>query len=144
MADHSIRRKRSVSSNEDQSELTQADGGCQAISETEWKNSEELTRTTRNVESGSVYHINESFVKVLVVADKSMVKFHTHLSDYILTLMAHVSNWLFLRMLTGCLKKLTVFERAQENFPRDWEGKTTEYAVQENFLFSWGTLKLYI
>lgn len=94
LADHSIIRKRSVS-NDDQLELHQADGGCQTISETEWKHSEELTRITRNIESGSVYRIKESFVKVLVVADKSMTIFHTQLSDYILTLMSHVSNKIF-------------------------------------------------
>lgn len=91
VADQAIRRTRSVSI-EDQSESNQIDGGCQAISEGDWNNVDEHTRTTRNVESGSVFRINESFVKVLVVADKSMVKFHTHLSDYILTLMSHVSK----------------------------------------------------
>lgn len=91
MADQAIRRTRSVSI-EDQSVSNQIDGGCQAISEDDWKNVDEHARTTRNAESGSVFRINESFVKVLVIADRSMVKFHTHLSDYILTLMSHVST----------------------------------------------------
>lgn len=86
---HNI-RKRSIY-NEDQSDPNQNDGGCEAISESDWKRADELIRPTRNVESGSVYRIKESFVKVLVVADKSMIKFHTHLTDYILTLMSHVS-----------------------------------------------------
>lgn len=91
MAEQSIRSKRSISY-EDQSELSHEDEGCETVPETEWKGSE-LTRITRNIESGSVYRINESFVKALVVADKSMIRFHTHLSDYILTLMSHVSKF---------------------------------------------------
>ncbi|XP_074026740.1 ADAM metallopeptidase with thrombospondin type 1 motif A isoform X3 [Leptinotarsa decemlineata] len=70
------------------------EGTCDVVEEKYWKKPE-YTRKTRNAEWTSKFRMsNESFVKVLVVADESMVKYHLNddeLTHYILILMSHVS-----------------------------------------------------
>ncbi|KAJ8950765.1 hypothetical protein NQ318_011258 [Aromia moschata] len=58
---------------------------------------DELSRTTRDIEWSSFAKTSkEFFIKVLVVADNSMVKYHVteeNLTHYILTLMSHVRTY---------------------------------------------------
>ncbi|KAG5867322.1 hypothetical protein JTB14_008247 [Gonioctena quinquepunctata] len=73
----------------------QAEGTCDAIDEKDWRRLGEYSRVVRNAEWSSMSRIsNESFLKVLVVADESMLKYHQNedeLTHYILTLMSHVA-----------------------------------------------------
>ncbi|XP_050511629.1 A disintegrin and metalloproteinase with thrombospondin motifs 9 isoform X2 [Diabrotica virgifera virgifera] len=95
--DHRIRR-RSLSSYEPDSEI-EIEGTCDMLKETIWRSPADVlkdaARPRRNAEWNSIYRMsNESYVKVLVVADGSMLKYHTNsneLTVYILTLMSHVS-----------------------------------------------------
>lgn len=88
--------KREVESDEDQWDT--GVGMCDAVPEGVWTNvdaEDRHSRTIRNAEwtSGNT---NEYFVKVLIVADKSMLEHHGTYSDlqhYILTLMHTVRNF---------------------------------------------------
>ncbi|XP_018561715.1 A disintegrin and metalloproteinase with thrombospondin motifs 9 isoform X2 [Anoplophora glabripennis] len=68
---------------------------CDIDTDKDYSILDELSRATREIEWGSYAKTSqEYFVKVLVVADESMVKYHVRDDDlhhYILTLMSHVS-----------------------------------------------------
>ncbi|CAH1278310.1 unnamed protein product, partial [Diabrotica balteata] len=94
--DHRIRRRSLTSYEPDSIEI---EGTCDMLKETIWRSPADVlkdaARPRRNAEWNSIYRMsNESYVKVLVVADGSMLKYHTNsneLTVYILTLMSHVS-----------------------------------------------------
>ncbi|KAJ8921175.1 hypothetical protein NQ315_013647 [Exocentrus adspersus] len=90
--DH-IRRKREIVVDEE-AETAYIDK-CAVDTEKEYPFSDTLSRTPREIEWSSYAKTSkEYFVKVLVVADRTMVKYHVRdedLEHYILTLMSHVS-----------------------------------------------------
>ncbi|XP_056632510.1 A disintegrin and metalloproteinase with thrombospondin motifs 9 isoform X2 [Diorhabda sublineata] len=93
---HRIRRRSILQNKQDEDDI---EGTCDTVDERIWHSSADVARDDvrprRNAEWSSTNRIsNESFVKVLVVADSSTLKYHGDHEDlvsYILMLMSHVS-----------------------------------------------------
>lgn len=76
------------------------EGTCDVITNTANLTSEDGPRPRRNAEWSNINRLsNVSYVKVLIVADRTMVKYHVTQDDltyYILTIMGHVRTAIYI------------------------------------------------